>query len=288
MTINRKIFIVAFFSSQMKLKILIPLIASFSLACAIPQKKPNLEELAAIHEKFRDVSLENKDISFYEELINKEPNNWKAHLELAECYFKKGADKYYEKGKTMNDSLENAEMHYKKSIEIRPSQGAYFHLGELYDIIGKDNEAIEINKNVAKIWQNDPVALWHLAQNYERAKQYNQAIKIWQKIIKLDPAKAAPYYAVRGDYSREEDIISAYEQISDNYYYMGEYNKALKYGNKVIKMLPNSSRGYINRAEVLKKIGQYEKAIEDYKKALQINPSLKEDLEKEINKLKKN
>ncbi|MBR1617170.1 tetratricopeptide repeat protein [bacterium] len=63
-----------------------------------------------------------------------------------------------------------------------------------------------------------------------------------------------------------------------NYLSINKYKLALKDFNLLIKINPNKIDGYLARAECLRKLKNYKKAIRDYKKALKLDVSFIESI----------
>ncbi|HID19571.1 MAG TPA: tetratricopeptide repeat protein, partial [Methanophagales archaeon] len=53
----------------------------------------------------------------------------------------------------------------------------------------------------------------------------------------------------------------------------GEYEKAIECFNKAIELDPNYARAYYNRGNAYYYLKQYERAIEDYNKTLELDPN---------------
>ena len=64
-----------------------------------------------------------------------------------------------------------------------------------------------------------------------------------------------------------------YESRGLSYLEKCQYDKALLYFNKALKMNPADAYAYWNRGRVYGEQGQYNHAISDYAKALEINPT---------------
>jgi len=56
----------------------------------------------------------------------------------------------------------------------------------------------------------------------------------------------------------------------------GEYEKAIECFDKAIELNPNLTKAYINRGNAYYYLEQYEKAIEDYNRAIELDPNLTE------------
>ena len=131
---------------------------------------------------------------------------------------------------------------------------------EKYDIALNDlNKSVEINSNIGMTYYNRGVIYGYLNKLDLELADYNKALK-------LDKSIAEAYYnrgLIKG--KDKEDYKGAIE----------DFTFALNINPKDIKILLN--RGYANLL-----IGNYDSAIKDYKKVLEID----KDNEKAKNKLK--
>jgi len=102
---------------------------------------------------------------------------------------------------------------------------------------------------------NNPDALFHLAQLYDRNAQYAEAIDAYKKVVAQKPDMGYAYYAMGTDYNqlnRPEEAIEAFQT-------------GLKY-------MPNYATLYNNLGVAYGKLDQLDKEIEVLKKALEIRP----------------
>jgi tetratricopeptide (TPR) repeat protein len=69
-----------------------------------------------------------------------------------------------------------------------------------------------------------------------------------------------------------EDLIESYNNRGRGYDGLGQYDKAIADYNKALELDPTHIFAYNNRGNVFAILGQYDKAIADYNRAIQLNP----------------
>ena len=128
---------------------------------------------------------------------------------------------------------------------------------------------------------------------YHAAKQIDDAIKYYDKAIKLNPLFAEAFYnrgLAKSDLSDEEEAIKDYDKaIELNPQYAKAYNnrgvaksnlgdkeEAIKDYDKAIELNPKYAKAYNNRGLAKSNLGDKEEAIKDYDKAIELNPKYAE------------
>lgn len=110
-------------------------------------------------------------------------------------------------------------------------------------------------------------------------KDYNSAIKIYDELIKTDPksdyyVQRARFYEKLGlekealrDYKKSADMdgnFAAAAKLSDHYVNAGDNENAIKYLHMVIKASPELTIAKFRLAELLRKIGKGQEAVQYY------------------------
>ena len=108
---------------------------------------------------------------------------------------------------------------------------------------------------------------------YFELGEYRLAIRDWSAAITRDSENVNP--------TPYHNLAVAYEEI-------GEHSLAVELYTKVIELDPNWDHRYFKRGCCYLKMGEYRKAIEDFKIALQLEPTsnaASEQLEAALSKL---
>jgi len=172
-------------------------------------------------------------------------------------WFEKGND--YQGKKDFN----NAIVAYNNAIELNPQEAKiYNNRGLVYSSKGQDevaladfNKAIELNPLEAMFYCNRAlVYLWRGHISIDKS-QYDVAFADFNKAIELNPQLINPYFG-RGL----------------AYLSQGQYNVALADFNKAIELNPQFGATYISRGNVYQSQGQYYLAFADFNKAIELNP----------------
>jgi tetratricopeptide (TPR) repeat protein len=211
----------------------------------------------------------------------------------------------YEK---MNE-YSQAAFFYEQSLEIRqkglpsnhPSLGhLYQDICLMYTNMGDFSKAISFQEKALEAWQampipNNPivpVACFYIGTLYRKLKKHSKALPYFEKVAEL-------YEAIypNGD----PELAKAYSEVAASFNYLGEYAKALSFYLKSLEMQerldPDNSKlasayekvgfMYKNVKEYSKAIEYYERAKELYLTASEVDSSVMETLEANINFAKK-
>jgi PGF-CTERM protein len=73
-----------------------------------------------------------------------------------------------------------------------------------------------------------------------------------------------------------QNYTEAYNNRGAAYYDLKQYERAIEDYSKAIELNPNYVGAYINRGVTYYDLKQYERAIEDFDKAIELNPNLAE------------
>ena len=197
-------------------------------------------------------------------------------------------------GLIYRDDLKNYEKaleFFNKSIEMTNNYLPVMNRARLYmkmerndDAIKDFNKAIELDPNIALIYY------YRAREYYESNEDYDKALIDYKKALELKPDDTTYMFKVAyaaSNSSNKKEALEYYLKILEiqpdesstlnNVALIydgdfGNFEKALEFYGKAIKVDPEVSMYYRNRAQLLDKLQRNEEALDDYNKAVELEP----------------
>ena len=155
----------------------------------------------------------------------------------------------------MNKTID-AEKAYLSAVAIKPDYTeAQMELGELYYIVKKHTESINQLNNVLAKTPDNTEAHFLKGMNFKEMGDTSKSIASFQKALEFD-----------------KDNYNAAIQLGKLFTEKGD-KSAYDYLTAAIKMQRRNTEGYFARAYYFQKTRQYQKALFDYRKVVDIDPS---------------
>jgi tetratricopeptide (TPR) repeat protein/S1-C subfamily serine protease len=159
-----------------------------------------------------------------------------------------------------------------KSIELYPDYyEAYIRRGDSYNSLGDYQKAIENFNQAISLRPNAIEAYQRLGEAYEALKNDVQAIANFTKVIELNPRSYSGYssrgyfYFTLKDYQKAlADFTTIIEKNLASYLLISPEFKDITYRGL-------NGSAYVSRGAVYSKLNQYEAAVKDYGKAIEMN-----------------
>jgi len=224
-------------------------------------------------DKFRSGDPEGA-ITIYKRIIDINPKDPDPYAEI--CVIKVSSRDYYAAIRYCTNAIQLAEGKYSAPFANRAV--AKQALGDFEGAITDFSKAIKIDPTIAGFYSNRGVAKKSL-------KDYQGALKDYSKAIKIDP-KSFVFLSLRGslkmelkdykgaisDYSKSinlnlENYGKIKKNIKNNFVYGDLKKPGLKF--QAFSLISNT---FTNRGTAKFRIGDYEGAIIDYSKAIELNP----------------
>lgn len=185
--------------------------------------------------------------------------------------------------------LDEALVNFEQALKIRPKNPeANFNIAETLAKQGKHDEAVAWYNRVLKLTPGDAHTYISLATAKIQQGRFDEAVAICREGISHNPEKPQLYSNLGLALLQMEKIDEAVTELEtavkfggDSMAYnnlalavssKGNYNAALEYYRKAIRLDPKNAEGYYNLGNLYLTIGKPDKAAEEYKQAILLNP----------------
>jgi tetratricopeptide (TPR) repeat protein len=222
-------------------------------------------------------------ITAIEKAIDLAPNDWRWPVRLGTYYFTDGklqeaatefqkgaaldpqnAIAYYDLGlaRTQLGQLDEAQKDIEKVLAIQPDPDAYLALGDLYELQGQFDEAVEVDQKSIALRPGDYQVWGNLGSAYLWAGRHEDSIRAYRKAIELGEAQRVnspddtrllvqlgDYYASSGQPERSEVLLrkalALAPDVPEVEYRAGETYELLRQRSKAISLVAMAlARGY--------------------------------------------
>jgi tetratricopeptide (TPR) repeat protein len=199
--------------------------------------------------KLADIDFKNKRygeaIRAYDKILKSSPRKAAIHANLGFAY---GELKKY---KLSSENYEKAIKYGMKDIQV------HYNLAYTYDKLGRKKEAVREYEYVAASRPNMDV-LDILAEHYTDEKQYENAIKIYKKMIAINPKRATAYSGLGYVYGLKNDV-----------------DKEIEYYKISLRYDAEDDDVYLSLGKAYERKGMYQEALKAYTHAYELNPDSK-------------
>jgi beta-barrel assembly-enhancing protease len=151
---------------------------------------------------------------FFQEALKRNPGEVLPHLGLGIVYMKRSEYSAAE------DHLRTALRHAPHSLLILRT------LGKVYQLEGKDRDAITTLKQALSLKHDDPDTLFRLALSHEDLEEYDDAIGILRRLASFRPTRKEVYYHLGISYGRLNKLALAHFNFGRYFKAGGEMQKA--------------------------------------------------------------
>jgi tetratricopeptide (TPR) repeat protein len=221
--------------------------------------------------------LNNESVKSISSQIEEDPEN-------AELYYQR-ANIYYN-----NKYLDRAFSDIEDAVRLNQQNPLYyFFKGRILYAMNKTQDAAASYESAIALKSDYTEAQLRLAELYYVVKEHKKSIDILNTLTASDPANAT-YYCLKADNQRElKDTlraIASYQKALelDGQYYdaamqlglllAAKKNKTAKeYFAAAIRINPRSAEAYFGRAYYYQQVGAFQKALFDYRKVIDLDPS---------------
>ena len=203
------------------------------------------DEARTAFQKGRDLSerLKREEaIKYFEKAITIDPNFAMAHLSLAFML--------------TNTKETFAEIDTAASLVDKVSEGEKLYiLGTQASVNGMTAKEREYFQKLVENYPDDERAQFRMGMYYFQQQDYNIALGFFRRATEINP-----------------DFSLAYNILGYTHRYLENYTEAEEAFKKYIDLVPKDPNPYDSYAELLLKMGRFDNSIENYNKALKLDP----------------
>ncbi len=235
-----------------------------------------LAELYAKTGRIRDAVIEAQDI------INRDPKNLEARKLLARIYLRGLGD--LQSGAQSQEVLKRAIDQYEQIVRLEPDNiDNHMTLGRLYRVNNEMAKAESEFKTAVALQPSSEEAVTMLAYLYndegnpKRAEQVLAAIPDAERTSKIYSALGYTYEqqrdyknavtAYRNAVNQDKDNLEAMRGLAQNLMNQGEPDAALEQYKVIVEADPHDAQSYMRMAEIYRRTGRFEQAIDALRKA---------------------
>jgi tetratricopeptide (TPR) repeat protein len=218
------------------------------------------------------------------EFVKSISNQIEATPDNAELYYQRAT--IYYTNKYLDRALSDIEDAIKLNLE---NPLYYFFKGRILYAMNKTKEAAKSYESAINLKPDYTEAQSKLAELYYVVKEHTKSIDLLNTLSTNDPSNAT-YYCLKADNQRElRDTlraIASYQKALelDGQYYdaamqLGlllaakKHKTAKEYFTAALRINPRSSEAYFGRAYYYQQVGEFQKALFDYRKVIDIDPT---------------
>ncbi len=180
-------------------------------------------------------------------------------------------------GDTMDPGMYKNAIKYYKEAAKRDPNNAYFglDLASVHINMGNFDAAEEICVHFAELYPDFAVSFSYIGYIY---------MLRWKQTLESEPEKAKEYLRRSRDYYKqaiegkqwfgdEASMLSTYSNLGIISFNLGETEKAVSYFEKIKAKRPRYKEVYLNMAMLYMRMNMIDKAIEEYRAVLRIDPN---------------
>ncbi|MGA2680053.1 MAG: tetratricopeptide repeat protein [Sedimentisphaerales bacterium] len=162
------------------------------------------------------------------------------------------------------DRISEAERHFGNALRIDPGfDPALPNLARTYMKEGKYNEAIPVYEELIKRNYKNAELYYNLAMAFGMQEKYNDSIKYFNKSLELNPSDP-----------------DTHKQLGITLLAAGKTDEAIGQFNESLRIKADQSVVYENLGTAYGQLGKYEPAVQNWTRAIELNPDNIDALDK--------
>ena len=183
------------------------------------------------------------DFSLFSAVLERYPNNARAHDNLAHSYHRRG-------------DFARATHHYQRAINLQPTRlRAHFNLGMLNSQARRYEAALASFKTALALHPTHVETHFNAGLTYQKMQRYWESIGHYRAVLDMDPDHAKTRYNLGRAYERVERMSDAIAQY-----------------DSLVELNPTSIKGYYRLGDLHYRLGNFVKMTDAWTVLLRIEP----------------
>ena len=162
-------------------------------------------------------------------------------------------------------------------------------LAELYQVMGENDQALELLDRLVKSGVSDTQTLQKIGQIYYDLKKFQDAVEVLELASQKTRDDINVKELLAKSYSQTEQPFKAitiyeyllktqptvwqhYLEMGEQYEILNDYDQTISKYKMVQKLIPEGITGYWKLGNLYRKLNRCDEAIEQYEKVIEINP----------------
>jgi serine/threonine protein kinase/tetratricopeptide (TPR) repeat protein len=193
---------------------------------------------------------------------------------------------------------EGAEKEYLKAIQLNPAYAyAHYWYAMLLGEMGRGEESLRELETAFELDPLSVVILVYLANIRYELGDSLLAVELMERALEIEPTRVATYRAYGTGLrraGRHEDAVRVYSRAIEidstyhgghnglcyTFYEMGNFEKALEAADNYVRSFPSEPDAYDTRGDIYAYNGKLDQAIDNYRKALEVEPEYANSMRK--------
>lgn len=262
----------------------------FALLAKDPDYEPAILALGTVYSREAEYVEAEK---MFLKVLNKNSNSANGYERLAYNYYLWAADNK----ESYNFLLNKASEAIKKALNIDKYNAQVYSTYGLICI--ENNQYDKALENFHKALNIDPTnqeIYTNMGLLYTHLKDYDLALQQFQRAININTSSPRPYkklgemlseagqhrqaveYFNKG---RFYDVFTTYQEhffLAENYEKLGNLKEAINEFTEVVKLKPGYVDCYTHMARLFETVGEEDKSLEAYRKAIELDPNIMTEL----------
>ncbi len=203
--------------------------------------------------------------------------------------------------KIRNDFYNLTKSEMEKQLERSPEDARYFlFAGILMNNFNEHDKALDYFMKAHELSPKKQAILFSVSSVYLNRRDFGNALKFTKQAYDLDPSysEARRIYGLTLVYTKDDKLageilatlpiesILGDPRFLQAFFVSGYFDQALASVNFMIEKDPNSSQNFFSRAAINYRLGKIKDAIADLTKAAEINPAIKDQVNKLISDIR--